>query len=341
MECIFLSQFTQTGISNEALHIRKLLYEFGHQIIQVDIDSSPTEFYQGELSAAVKTADCIFSFSELWQLNGQTVEILERLNIPWIHYTIIDSEPLPTYWSHYASRIDYFIPITKFGQQLIQKENRVHENIYHSLNSIFDEKSFYKFNIANLDTNCLKLGYVGINVFRKNLLSLLLMVKELKKHIDVKLFLRTDIVSEDGVALNAYIRAFGLEQDIVFVNPLDIQQLVGFYDFIDILVNPEFSCGFGFTQLEALQCGTPVLTTDTPVTREILLDTEEYLIDSKTFETPVKSHWYAPMIEDGVKKILAEPKAKNMELERFDVDNKWRDLFDDTLVDFVEMKNRQ
>lgn len=341
MECIFLSQFTQTGISNEAFHIRELLQKFGHQIVQVDVDSSQTEFYQGELSTAAKTADCIFSFCELWQLNGPTVEILERLNIPWIHYTIIDSEPLPTYWKHYAPRIDYFVPITKFGQQLIQKEKRVHENIYHSLNPIFNEKPFFKFNITNLDDNCLKLGYAGVNVFRKNLLSLLLIVKELKKHIDVKLFLRTSVISEEGATLSAYVRVFGLEQDIVFVNTLDQQQLVGFYDFIDILINPEFSCGFGFTQLEALQCGTPVLTTDTPVTREILLDTEEYLINSKTFETPVKSKWYAPDIEDCTKKILAEPKWKNMELERFDVDNKWKELFDDNLVDFVELKNRE
>ena len=340
MECLFLSQFTQTGISNEAIHLRGLLQKFGHQIIQVDVDSSQTEFYQGELSAAAKSADCIFSFCELWQLNGPTVEILERLNVPWLHYSIIDSEPLPTYWSHYAPRIDYFVPITKFGERLLQDEHRVHEHIYHSSNPIFNETPLFDFNVKNVD-NSLKLGYVGVNVFRKNLLSLLLMVQELKKHIDVKLFLRTNINSQEGVSLNAYIRAFGLDNDVVFVPSLDPQRLVGFYNFIDLLVNPEFSCGFGFTQLEALQCATPVLTTDTPVSREILLDTDEYLIDSKTFETPVKSNWYASSIEDGVSKILAEPKMKNMKLERFNVDDKWKELFDDNLADVVEMKNRQ
>lgn len=64
-----------------------------------------------------------------------------------------------------------------------------------------------------------------------------------------------------------------LEKDVIFLHGLSVEQLAACYKLADLAVNPTLSeggCPFTFT--EALSVGTPVVMSDIPVAKEVLVD---------------------------------------------------------------------
>ncbi len=60
----------------------------------------------------------------------------------------------------------------------------------------------------------------------------------------------------------AKVQSLGLDSDVKFIENPDLDALVAFYNGAAVLVLPSFYEGFGFTALEAMQCGTPVVVAD-------------------------------------------------------------------------------
>ncbi|MBW4425197.1 MAG: glycosyltransferase family 4 protein [Nostoc desertorum CM1-VF14] len=118
------------------------------------------------------------------------------------------------------------------------------------------------------DTFCLL--NVGSTHQRKNILTVLRVLKNLKEQGFPICLWRTggNFTQEQ----KAFIREHHLELDICdFGNP-DKAKLVQIYNAADVLLAPSLYEGFGLTVLEAMACGTPVITSNVSSLPEVVGD---------------------------------------------------------------------
>jgi len=66
------------------------------------------------------------------------------------------------------------------------------------------------------------------------------------------------------------VKKLGIEQRVVFTEYLSDQDLVLLYNIADVFVFPTLYEGFGFPPLEAMACGTPVVTSNISSLPEIV-----------------------------------------------------------------------
>lgn len=99
---------------------------------------------------------------------------------------------------------------------------------------------------------------VGSNHQRKNVITVLKVLKELKeKGLPTYLWkVGDDFTAEQ----NSFIHQHDLGNHIVFLGQPEKEQLVAYYNAADALIAPSLYEGFGLTILEAMACGTPVIT---------------------------------------------------------------------------------
>jgi len=82
----------------------------------------------------------------------------------------------------------------------------------------------------------------------------------------------------------AAARASGYEDDLVFTGYVPDDDLVALYNAADLFVYPSIYEGFGLPPLEAMACGTPVITSDTSSLPEVVGDAG-LLVDPLDVET--------------------------------------------------------
>lgn len=111
---------------------------------------------------------------------------------------------------------------------------------------------------------------VGSNHQRKNIPTVLKVVKAIAdKEIPVRLWkLGDDFTTEE----KRFIQDNALEPQISFLGKPDREALIGFYNAADVLLAPSLYEGFGLTILEAMACGTPVITSNVSSLPEVAGD---------------------------------------------------------------------
>ena len=80
----------------------------------------------------------------------------------------------------------------------------------------------------------------------------------------------------------------GLEEKVHWIGYIPSEELVFFYNMADIFIYPSFYEGFGIPILEAFQCGTPVITSNTSAMAEVASDAAS-LIDPYDVENISKA----------------------------------------------------
>ncbi len=73
-------------------------------------------------------------------------------------------------------------------------------------------------------------------------------------------------------ALFALVEKLGIGNSVVFTGYVPEEDLPTLYSAASLFVFPSLEEGFGFPVLEAMACGTPVITSDIPCLREIVAD---------------------------------------------------------------------
>ncbi|MDZ8055542.1 MAG: glycosyltransferase family 4 protein [Aulosira sp. ZfuVER01] len=111
---------------------------------------------------------------------------------------------------------------------------------------------------------------VGANHPRKNIFTILEALNILKqKEIPFKFWkVGADFTDEQ----QQYIQNHQLENYITYFGKPDKNTLVQIYNAADILIAPSLHEGFGITILEAMACGTPVITSNTSAMPEVAGD---------------------------------------------------------------------
>ena len=145
--------------------------------------------------------------------------------------------------------------------------------------------------------------HVGTLEPRKNLVRLVEAFGQLRRH-DLG-FYGLVLVGKRGwrdAAIFAAIERLGLGDAVRVLGYIPEETLVSLYNLADALVFPSLYEGFGFPLLEAMACGTPVVTSPQGALREIAGDAARFVEP-----TEVES------IAAGLREVLADP-AKREEL---------------------------
>jgi glycosyltransferase involved in cell wall biosynthesis len=121
---------------------------------------------------------------------------------------------------------------------------------------------------------------------------------------DLRLVLIGDDVSRYG-SLRRTVEAAGLRQDVRFFGFVPHRTLAALYRMASVFAFPSLYEGFGLPPLEAMACGTPVVTSSVSSLPEVAGD-GALLVDPYSEQA----------IADGVARVLAEPELRRRLVER-------------------------
>jgi glycosyltransferase involved in cell wall biosynthesis len=128
---------------------------------------------------------------------------------------------------------------------------------------------------------------------RKNVATLLQAFRKLKDdyHVPHKLVLagRKGWLFDD---VFASIASLNLENECIFLGQVPVTNLLYLYNAADLLVHPAFYEGFGLPPLEAMACGTPVVTSNVSALPEIVGDAG-LLVDPNDIDGLTVAIWRA------------------------------------------------
>jgi len=177
-------------------------------------------------------------------------------------------------------KADKIITISEFSKsELIKYLDYPEENI-HIVNDAVDHEKYRPLK----DKNILKrfkflpntkiLLYVGSETPRMNLDVLMLSLAKLKKIFPDFKLLKIGLPQSLGARehlLNTIDR-LNLKENVVFVGYVPEEELPLWYNAADVLIYPCLYAGFGLPPLEAMACGTPVITSNTSSLPEVIGD---------------------------------------------------------------------
>ena len=116
--------------------------------------------------------------------------------------------------------------------------------------------------------------YVGFDNPGKKLNFLLRSLAKLKKKLPNIKLLKIGYSQSYGARkqLLSIIREMGLQNDVIFLGYVSEEELPKWYNASDLLVYPCLYAGFGLPPLEAMACGTPVITSNTSSPTVVVYD---------------------------------------------------------------------
>lgn len=167
-------------------------------------------------------------------------------------------------------KADRIITVSEFSKKDIIKYLRYPKDRIDVINDAVDHNRYYQkrdksiLNKYNISKNEKVILYVGSEQKRQNIPFLLESFCELKKILpEVKLLkIGNSQKSKSENNLLDLIKKLGLEKEVVFTGLVSEEELPKWYNAADLLVYPCLYAGFGLPPLEAMACGTPVITSN-------------------------------------------------------------------------------
>ena len=214
----------------------------------------------------------------LYNRNQLYKRLTNNRNIPWIYdnnHSLI--------WRLNMSglkKADRIITISEFSKNEIIKYLEYPEDNIYTIYPAVDHEHYYerrdkeilkRFNISENEKVIL---YVGSEMPRQNIPFLIKGFSKLKKMLpDVKL-LKIGNPQWRGAReeLLRLIKELNLQNDVMFVGYVEEVELPEWYNAADLFVYPCLYAGFGLSPLEAMVCGTPVITSNTSSLPEVVGD---------------------------------------------------------------------
>ncbi len=227
--------------------------------------------------------------SPLWKLNAKGLKKAERI----ITVSEFSKQDISKYIKYPEENIEIIPPA-------------VDHNLYYPNRS---KECLLKYNIGDDDKVIL---YVGAEEPRKNIQFLINSFSKLKNKIShVKLlkvgtpnylFVRKKLLKQ--------IEALNLQSDIIFTGYVSETELAEIYNAVDLFVFPSLYEGFGIPPLEAMACGTPVITSNTSSLPEVVGDAaiiaDPYDVNKfaeEMYELLINESLKEEMIKKGTEKV--------------------------------------
>jgi len=209
-------------------------------------------------------------------------------------------------------KADRIITISAFSKNEIIKylgypEDKIHV-IYPAVNHSYyyekrDREILKRFNISEDEKIIL---YVGSEQPRKNLPFLIRAFGKLKRILPEAKLLKIGNPLWRG-AREENLRLIGklnLQNDVIFVGYVDEEELPKWYNAADLFVFPSLYEGFGLPPLEAMACGTPVITSNASSLPEVVGDAG-IIVDSFNTDEMVRA-MYEVLTNDGLREDMSK-----------------------------------
>jgi glycosyltransferase involved in cell wall biosynthesis len=177
-------------------------------------------------------------------------------------------------------KVDIIMTISEFSKSEIVKYLKYPEDKIHIVSAAVDHDIYQEkrdrtiLAKLNLSLDQKYVLYVGSETPRQNLNFLLKAFNKLKKMLpNVKLLKIGDPQSYGArKQFLSSITDMGLQKDVIFIGYVPEEELPKWYNASDLLVYPCLYAGFGLPPLEAMACGTPVITSNTSSLPEVVDD---------------------------------------------------------------------
>lgn len=175
-------------------------------------------------------------------------------------------------------RADRIITVSNYSKNDIIKYFGYPENKIDVITDAIDHSHYYpernkeilkRYNISENERVIL---YVGSERKRQNLPFLIKSFYELKKRFPKVKLVKVGIPQQSGARedLLNLIKNLGLEKEIIFTGFVEEKELPKWYNAADLFVYPCLYAGFGLPPLEAMACGTPVITSNLTALPEVV-----------------------------------------------------------------------
>lgn len=211
---------------------------------------------------------------------------------------------------------EIIITISKFSKDEIVKYLNYPEERIKIIYPAVDHDVYYekrdkgilsKLNISNDEKVVL---YVGSETPRQNVPVLIEAFSKLKKKIPCIKLVKIGESQSYGARkkILTLIKDLDLQEDVIFAGYVPEEDMPRWYNASDILVYPCDYAGFGLPPLEAMACGTPVITSNTSSLPEvvgdagIMIDPQDVeLMADKMYEVLTNNGLRNDIIEKGIK----------------------------------------
>lgn len=227
-------------------------------------------------------ADVVMSLQDIWVLNPEALKQIRR----WIPVVPIDHEfaPPPVLDRlKYAYRI---VTYSKFGYNELKRQGFHSTYIPHTVDTTLlkpEDKAKTRKSI-NIPPDAYVFGMVAANKDdppRKSFQQVMdayVMFKQRHQSTLTKLYMHVVLEMKGGFNIKHYAHHLGIKDDLVFVEPYDMQQNVTYkdmskvYNSMDVLLNPSSNEGFGVPIIEAQSCGVPAIVNNFTSMPELILE---------------------------------------------------------------------
>ena len=235
--------------------------------------------------------------------------------IPWVY-----EKDRSAFWKDNISglkKADAIITVSEFSKnEIIKHLNYPAKNI-HIVKDAVDHSFYYENRDKQILNNLGILNhqkvvlYVGSETPRQNVPILIKAFARLKKEIPGVKLLKIGESQSYGareIILNL-INDLHLQEDVIFVGYVPEEDMPRWYNAADILVYPCEYAGFGLPPLEAMACGTPVITSNTTSLPEvvgeagIMIDPQDHdLMADKMYEILTNDGLRNDLIKKGIER---------------------------------------
>jgi glycosyltransferase involved in cell wall biosynthesis len=187
----------------------------------------------------------------VWKLNAKGLKKAEKI----ITISEFSKKDISKYIKYPEEKIEVIPPA-------------VDHNLYYQNR---DKKALKKYRIREDEKVIL---YVGAEDPRKNVHFLINSFSKLKNRIPQVKLLKVGMPNDIGVRgkLLKHIESLNLQKDVIFTGYVSESELAEIYNAVDLFVFPSLYEGFGLPPLEAMACGTPVITSNTSSLPEVVGD---------------------------------------------------------------------
>lgn len=179
---------------------------------------------------------------------------------------------------HAVKSATHIFTVSKNSKKDIKKYYSISENKITITYNAVDEK-FTKLNETDYD-------YLYNKYSIPKNKSILLYVGNLKPHKNINIVFQALSLMEynmrplliltgksfDGVSIEEFEKKYGLSDNVITTGAVDEKDIIGLYNLADIFVFPSLYEGFGIPPLEAMACGTPVISSNSSSLPEVVGD---------------------------------------------------------------------
>ncbi|MCK7589887.1 glycosyltransferase family 4 protein [Subsaxibacter sp. CAU 1640] len=177
----------------------------------------------------------------------------------------------------------------------------------------FPNTSMYE----NKFPNAFKIGCPGRLLEDKNHQIIFKSINSLKNAglENIQLFIAGD--GPDKPKLEKKINTLGIQKEVIFLGPLSVQEMVSFYEQMDVLVLPSLNEAFGLVFIEAIALGRPVIVSSKFGALNFI-DKDRFEINNFTFDPTSVDELNEKLTAHIVNKSLKGSYFENLYHETFD-----------------------